>query len=281
MYYRLALIGYPINHSLSPWIHEHFLEKANLNGDYSTFEISPDDSFSLKVKQLMNDNVQGFNVTVPYKEKIISFLDEIDESAEKIGAVNTVVNRNGRWIGYNTDGIGYMRSLESKFPNFHQDKAKRILIIGAGGATRGIYHALVQSGFLNIDITNRTTEKAAEIAKLKSDATTTNIFSLDQAEQMIKNYDVIIQTTSVGMKPNPDNIVFKMNELKETSIVSDIIYQPLETRLLKEAGEKGVGLHYGHTMLLYQAQYAFEIWTGLKVPMGSMDRQLKHKLEGR
>lgn len=281
MYYSLALIGYPINHSLSPWIHEHFLEKANLNGDYSTFEISPDDSFSLKIKQLMNDGVQGFNVTVPYKVKIIPFLDEMDESAKKIGAVNTVVNRNGRWIGYNTDGIGYIRSLESKFPNFHQDKAKRILIIGAGGATRGIYHALVQSGFLNIDITNRTTEKAAEIAKLKSDATITNIFSLDQAEQMIKNYDVIIQTTSVGMKPNPDNIVFKMNELKETSIVSDIIYQPLETSLLKEAGEKGVGLHYGHTMLLYQAQYAFEIWTGLKVPMGSMDRQLKHKLEGR
>ncbi|UJL44904.1 shikimate dehydrogenase [Virgibacillus sp. NKC19-16] len=281
MVYQFALIGYPIKHSLSPWIHQSFLNKANLEGMYSIYEITPDDSFSRKLKRLMDDQVDGFNVTVPYKEKIISFLDDIDEDAAKIGAVNTVVNRNGKWIGYNTDGAGYLRSLESKFPDFHLDKSKRILLIGSGGATRGIYYALVQAGFLHIDITNRTTEKAAEIAKLKGNFTTTAVLSLEQAEEILQEYDVIIQTTSVGMKPNHEKVIFRLNQLKSPSIVSDIIYQPLETKLLKQARDAGAGLHFGHTMLLYQAQYAFEIWTGRKVPIGNMDEHLQRHLEGR
>lgn len=281
MTYQFALIGYPIKHSLSPWIHESFLNKANLKGMYSIYEISPGESFSAKVRKLMDDQVDGFNVTVPYKEKIIPFLDDIDEDAAKIGAVNTVANRDNRWIGYNTDGVGYLRSLESKFPDFHQDKLKRILLIGSGGATRGIYYALVQAGFLHIDITNRTAEKAAEIAKLKSDSTMTAIFSLEEAKQMVQEYDVIIQTTSVGMKPNQEKTIFQVHELKSPSIVSDIIYQPLETKLLKQAQVAGASLHFGHTMLLYQAQYAFEIWTGRKVSIGYMDEQLQQHLEGR
>ncbi|WP_373892872.1 shikimate dehydrogenase [Virgibacillus natechei] len=279
--YQFALIGYPIKHSLSPWIHENFLHKANLEGEYSIYEISPDDSFPAGLKRLKDDHMDGFNVTVPYKEKIIPFLDDIDEDAAKIGAVNTVVNQNGRWIGYNTDGVGYLRSLESKFPDLHSDKSKRILLIGAGGATRGIYYALVQAGFLHIDITNRTTEKAAEIAKLKNDATTTTILPLDQAEALLHVYDVIIQTTSVGMKPSQEKVIFHVQQLKSPSIVSDIIYQPLETKLLKQARDAGAHVHFGHTMLLYQAQYAFEVWTGRKVPIGDMDDRLQSYLEGR
>lgn len=279
--YQFALIGYPIKHSLSPWIHETFLNKAKLEGLYSIYEISPDDFFPTKLKRLMDDQVDGFNVTVPYKEKIIPLLDDIDEDAAKIGAVNTVANRNGKWIGYNTDGVGYLRSLESKFPDFHSDKSKRILLIGSGGATRGIYYALVQAGFMRIDITNRTKEKAAEIAKLKNNSTTTAIFSLEQAEEMLQEYDVIIQTTSVGMKPSQEQTIFRMHQLKSPSIVSDIIYQPLETQLLKQARGAGARLHFGHTMLLYQAQYAFEIWTGRKVPIGDMDERLQQHLEGR
>ncbi|GAB3050626.1 shikimate dehydrogenase [Virgibacillus ainsalahensis] len=281
MDYRFALIGYPIQHSLSPWIHEKFIKQANLSGEYKLNEIKPEDSFTEKVEQLKREGVDGFNVTVPYKEKIIPLLDEIDEGASKIGAVNTVVNNHGKWVGYNTDGIGYLRSLDSKFPDFFTDKTKHILLIGSGGATRGIYYALSEAGFLNIDISNRTPEKAEGLVNLKKENTKTTVYSLEEVQKQIINYDVIIQTTSVGMKPAYEKIIFPISELKTSSIVSDIIYQPIDTTFLKQAKAAGAQVHFGHTMLLYQAQYAFEIWTGKRVPIGNMDEQLQLILEGR
>src|SRR5699024_2337850 len=115
--YQFGLIGYPIKHSLSPWIHEQFLQKASLDGSYSIIEINPDQNFEEQINHMRNRNMDGFNVTVPYKQKIIPYLDEIDEEANKMGAFNTVVNRDGKWIGYNTDGMGYLRSLEGRFPS--------------------------------------------------------------------------------------------------------------------------------------------------------------------
>lgn len=278
---RFTLVGYPIKHSLSPWIHEHFLTKANIQGSYTLTEIKPADDFAGSIKKLMDDQINGFNITVPYKQKIIPLLDDIDIHAQKIGAVNTVCNENGNWIGYNTDGIGYVRSLESKHPALFQNKSQRILLIGAGGAARGIFSALDHHGFTQIDITNRTETSAVEIAKLRSESTITHILSLREAEKNLVNYDVIIQTTNVGMKPNEDSSVISMDNLKAASIVSDIVYQPLKTRFLREAEAGGASIHYGHTMLLYQAQYAFEIWTGRKVPMDNMDDELQLILEGR
>src|SRR5690625_2080200 len=113
--FQFGLIGYPIQHSLSPWIHKQFLKQINAQGTYSIFEIKPEYSFAEEMKILKNKHLDGFNVTVPYKEKILHFLDDIDEQAEQIGAVNTVVCKNDQWIGYNTDGVGYVRSLVSKF----------------------------------------------------------------------------------------------------------------------------------------------------------------------
>src|SRR5699024_7476388 len=151
----------------SPWIHEQFLQKANLAGSYSIMEIDPEQNFAEQINHLKKRNMDGFNVTVPYKQQIIPYLDEVDEEANKMGAVNTVVNRDGKWIGYNTDGMGYLRSLEGRFPGLLQGKNKRILLIGAGGAARGIYYALVTAGFDQVDIANRTPESATKIADLK------------------------------------------------------------------------------------------------------------------
>src|SRR5690625_2467600 len=123
--YQLGLIGYPIKHSLSPWIHEQFLKKANLSGRYTLFEIGPNESFAQVMEELKRKELDGFNVTVPYKQTIIPYLDEIDTEAESIGAVNTVLNDNGRWIGYNTDGKGYLRALENKFPKLLADKTNK------------------------------------------------------------------------------------------------------------------------------------------------------------
>lgn len=279
MHYQLGLIGYPIQHSLSPWIHERFLTNTNLSGAYRIMEIHPHEDFSEQVKRIRQSKINGFNVTVPYKQKIIPYLDQIDENARLMGAVNTVVNKNGVWTGYNTDGIGYVRSLRSRFSSLNE-KAMKVLLIGAGGAARGIYYALIQADFLHIDITNRTLTSAKEIKALKDSNVYTSIFSLDEIEERLHIYDMIIQTTSIGMKPNENQSIIHLDHIKKGSIVSDIIYQPLQTEFLKQGEKMGAKLHYGHTMLLYQAQAAFELWTNMNPAMEDMDKELIKKLRG-
>lgn len=279
--YHLGLIGFPIQQSLSPWIHDKYLSIAKLTGNYKLMEIDLNESFDERMLHLKDEEIHGFNITVPYKEKIIPYLDDIDEEAKKMGAVNTVVNKNGKWIGYNTDGIGYLRSLIDAYPELLSDLSKRILIVGAGGAARGIYYALAVKGFEMIDITNRTRESAEDIAKLGEGLTATTVLSLEEAEEEIAQYDVIIQTTSVGMGSGNNQSIISLKGLKPSAIVSDIIYQPIETAFLKQAKAIGASIHYGHTMLLYQAQYAFEIWTGKRVSIGQLDDELKNVLEGR
>lgn len=280
---QFQLIGYPIQHSLSPWIHERFLSKANLQGTYEINEIEPQHSFEEKIMEMKNNKeLNGFNVTVPYKQKIIPYLDSLDKNAKTLGAVNTVLNKDGKWIGYNTDSIGYVRALETKYPELTKErKSKHVLILGAGGAARGIYCGLDFAGYVNIDIANRTTEKAWEIAELRSELTNTDILTLKEAENNLLKYDIIIQTTSVGMKPNTENTIIHLKSIKKDVIVSDIVYQPIKTKFLKEAENLGARIHYGHTMLLYQGLYAFEIWTGLSVDINNMDEELQQVLEGR
>ncbi|WP_067727350.1 shikimate dehydrogenase [Oceanobacillus damuensis] len=281
MGYHFKLIGYPIQHSLSPWIHGQFLEKSNLQGTYTRMEIKQTDSFEERIMQMKNERVDGFNITVPYKQAIIPYLDMLDETAEKMGAVNTVAYKDGKWIGHNTDGIGYVRSLESKFPKLLNNKEIKVLIIGAGGAARGIFVALDALGITAIDIANRTEESASSIARNASSSKGTNILTLEEAERTLGDYDLIIQTTSVGMKPNENNAIISIDKIKRSTIVSDIVYQPLQTEFLRKSAERGAKTHHGHTMLLYQAQYAFEIWTNKRVNIGDMEIKLKALLEGR
>src|SRR5690625_2285182 len=278
--YRLGLIAYLIKHSLSPWIHESFLASTNVKGSYSIIAIDPATSFSKSMQLLKERNLNGFNVTVPFKQSIIPFLDEVDQEAKRIGAVNTVVNKNGNWIGYNTDGKGYVRSLMDKFPGLESEKEQSVLMIGAGGAARGIYYALLTEGFTNIDIANRTLSSAQELTEFKPPSANTKIKTLEDAEAMLSDYDVVIQTTSVGMKPYEGTTVISLDKLKPSCIVSDIVYQPIKTRFLTEAESKGALLHFGHTMLLYQAQLAFEIWTNKNIELMELDTALRLQLEG-
>jgi len=275
--YKFALIGYPITHSLSPWIHEHFLQATNLEGSYTIYEISPEKDFANEMEKLKKEEFHGFNVTVPYKEKMIPYLDEIDSQAKKIGAVNTVLQKDGRWIGYNTDGIGYVRALFHKFQELRETKNIKILLLGAGGAAKGILHALLYEGFQHITIANRSLERAEILAKAKEGI---EVISLDEAARRLDRFSLIIQTTSVGMKPKEEDVIISLENIKENTIVSDIVYQPIETRFLQEAKERGARIHYGHSMLLYQAQYAFEIWTEKEPDAQSLDEKLKQTLEG-
>lgn len=277
MSFTFGLIGYPIQHSLSPWIHKQFLNRTNQEGTYTIFEINPESTFADEMDKLRQQRLDGFNVTVPYKEKIIAYLDEVDAYAQKIGAVNTVLCKDGKWIGYNTDGIGYVRSLESKYPGIIKSKEKKILILGAGGAAKGIYHALIESGYEQITVANRTVDKAIT---LTNKHTTSKATTIVEAAQTIQTYDIIIQTSSVGMNPHVNNVIIEFEELKEDGIVSDIVYQPIITKMLKNAHSLGANIHLGHTMLLYQAQYAYEIWTGLEPNMDQLDKALQQVLEG-
>src|SRR5699024_5637320 len=227
------------------------------------------------------EQIDGFNITVPYKEKIIPYLDKMDKTAEMMGAVNTVHNRNGKWTGYNTDGIGYVRAVKNAFPFLFNNKETKVLIIGAGGAARAIYYALAENDVKTIDILNRTAKKAEEIAVLGQEKTKTAIYDLEQGEAILENYDLIVQTTSVGMKPNEGKTPVVINKLKSDAVVSDIIHQPIKTAFLKQAEQAKGNIHYGHTMLIYQAQYAFEIWTGKQVDADAMIDTLQATLEGR
>jgi len=275
---RFTVIGYPIKHSLSPWIHGQFLEREAIDGTYTITEIPPDNDFTEEIDKLKSKAYDGYNVTAPYKEKIIPLLDDLDPLAEKMGAVNTVVNKDGKWLGYNTDGVGYLRSLASTFQQ-QINKEDNVLILGAGGAARGIYFALDDAGFRSIDIANRTTKKALDI--MEQGSAESNAISLRQAESALSKYQLIIQTTTVGMKPNTNQTIISLENLHQDAIVSDIVYQPLNTKFIQQAMEKGVSVHFGHTMLLYQAQFAFEIWTGIKASVKGMDGQLQQILEGR
>lgn len=271
---QLKLIGFPIQHSLSPWIHQSFLERTGIEGAYTLHEIAPEDSFSEQIESLRASDIDGFNVTVPYKQKIIPFLDQLDITAELMGAVNTVVVEDGKWIGYNTDGTGYVQALLGKYPELAEKKHASILLLGAGGAARGIFHGLLREGYNKVTLANRTTAKGQAI----TEGTQASVITLDRAEESVGEYDVVIQTSSVGM--NTEKQIIDLQNLTEGTIVSDIVYQPLETNFLKQAAEKGGRLHYGHTMLLYQAQKAFEIWSKKEVNIKGMDEALIIQLRG-
>ncbi|WP_082233767.1 shikimate dehydrogenase [Halobacillus massiliensis] len=275
---QFGLIGYPAAHSLSPWIHDQFMRDQGIQGTYDIFEIPPEE-FDEKIKKLKDSSLDGFNVTVPYKEKIISQLDEIDVAAKFLGAVNTVKVEDGRWIGYNTDGHGFYNSVAIRFPKA-LGADKKVLLIGSGGAARGIYYALLQREMSVIDIANRTKEKAAKIISELDGGRFSNALSISDAEKALNNYDVVIQTTSVGMSPNEDQSIVKIMEIKADALFSDIVYRPLKTTFLKQAEALDANLHFGHEMLLHQAAGAFTIWTGTTPDTQAIMKKFENKLRG-
>ncbi|WP_181350591.1 shikimate dehydrogenase [Thalassobacillus sp. CUG 92003] len=275
---KLGLIGYPIGHSLSPWIHRRLMAHADINGSYNLYEIHPD-TFSDQLAELKQEGLTGFNVTVPYKEKIIPFLDGMDSEAAAIGAVNTVRNENGQWIGSNTDGTGFVQSLQIAYPDIFQSDCS-VLLIGAGGAAKGIYFALANGGITEIDIANRSRDKAEGIVDIGPSHVRSRILSLTEAEEHINSYQLVVHTTVVGMNPHHENQIFAPTRLASNTVVSDIVYRPLETRFLQEAKQKGARIHYGHEMLLHQAIYSFYTWTGHKLDGRTLSQELEQYLKG-
>jgi shikimate dehydrogenase len=261
----LCLIGDPVEHSLSPLIHNIALRELNLNYVYMAFKVSRD-KLSQVVEAFKVIGVKGFNVTMPLKKDIVRVLDEVDNRALKIGAVNTVVNRSGRFIGLNTDGIGAVKALEKN--NVKLDGAY-IVLLGAGSTGRAIAYALMDRD-CNIAILNRTVEKSKVLSMEISNGNARVEWGPLTEESLrihLSKADVIINSTSVGMKPMDSETPIPKGLLRSDLVVFDIIYSPLETRLLKEAREVGAQTIDGLEMLLNQGLESFRIWFGVYPPI--------------
>lgn len=267
----IGLIGHPIAHSRSPDMHNAALKYYGLPYVYLAYDI-PEEHFSDAIKGMKALGFIGWNVTIPHKVRIIDQLDELDASAEQIGAVNTVVKRAQKWIGYNTDGIGYLRSLQEEVQM--DVTGKRIVLLGAGGAARAVGYALATSAVKQIVIANRTLAKAEQLADHLAQWTKTDIRPLRDAKQAIQEADLVVNTTSVGMHPNTGAIPIDPAWLHEDLVVSDCIYEPRQTALLKAASSIGAVTHNGLGMLVYQAACAFELWLGKKAPIAQMKSAL-------
>ncbi|WP_197914076.1 shikimate dehydrogenase [Listeria sp. PSOL-1] len=252
---KYAVIGNPIHHSLSPIIHNRLIQELSLDAHYDAIQIDPE-RFDAEITRLKQSDISGFNVTVPFKERIIPYLDEIHGLAKSCYAVNTVVRENNRWHGYNTDGDGYFEALMDIYKIHPNDK---ILIIGAGGASKGIYLTLKKRSLARIDVTNRTIQRAKEMLISREDSA----LSIAEAEARLSEYSIIIQTTSIGLIETKDQLPLSLKNLSADTLVSDIIYNPFETRFLKVAREKGAKTQNGLSMFIGQGALAFKYWTGI------------------
>ena len=252
-----AVIGNPIEHSLSPLMHNTWMTVEERDAAYLPLHVLPE-NLEQAFTGMKVLGISGFNITIPHKETILPLLDELDPLAKKMGAVNTVVRlENGQYKGYNTDGLGFVKSLEDAVGTQH--KNKRVLIIGAGGASRGICFALVQEGYTNIAIANRTVSKAQAICNELD--TSAEALSLDEAATQLGEFGIIVQTTSAGLNNSEFALPLSLENLSKTAIVADIVYNPLMTPFLAQSKEKGATVVTGLGMFIHQGALAYSYWT--------------------
>ena len=265
--YLLGLIGSPVEHSLSPVVHNHAFAAVGYNGIYLAFKVIDLDSAIKGIKAL---NLKGVSVTIPHKVNVMQYLDEVDDAAAKIGAVNTIVNHNGKLVGHNTDCRGALEALRTKTAV----EGKSVAVIGAGGAARAIGFGLASSGG-RVTIFNRSKANGERLA----DALKAEFLPL--SEWLPDRYEILINTTPVGMYPDIDSTLLPKKNLSKEMVVMDIVYNPLKTRLLKEAEAQGCRTISGISMFVFQAALQFKLWTGEKAPLDIMQRSLLEALKDR
>lgn len=272
-----GIIGDPVEHSLSPGMHNAAFKELGLDNIYVPFQVKAE-NLEDAILGAQSLGIKGFNVTIPHKKEVINYLDYLDIAAGLIGAVNTIeFGKNGA-VGHNTDGIGAVKAIEEVTPV----KNKKVVVLGAGGASRAITFQLLLSGVDNLIIANRTVEKAIELKtdldeKLDHEV---RVSGLDEKlTQEIKDTDILINTTPVGMYPNiHQKPVLNAAMMHQELVVNDIVYNPLKTGLLKEADKAGAKSISGLKMLMYQGVEAFKIWTGIEPPVEIFQNALMKEL---
>lgn len=272
---RLAgVMGWPVNHSLSPVLHGHWLDSLGIDGAYMPLAVAPED-FNEVLAALPKMGFRGVNVTVPHKEAALAAVDDVDALAERIGAVNTIiVGDDGRMTGTNTDGFGFLENLKEGAPDWNPAGGPAV-VLGAGGAARAVVVALIDAGAPEVRILNRTRKRAEKIA-LDLDGPTT-VLEWDERDAALANAGLLVNTTTLGMA-GKSPLEISLNGLPTDALVNDIVYAPLETDLLARARARGNPVVDGLGMLLHQARPGFEAWFGA-APEVTQD--LRAKILGR
>ncbi len=276
-----GVFGDPVEHSLSPPMHNAAFAALGLDWVYVPFHVKRD-ALGAAVRGIAALGMAGVNVTVPHKVAVLEHLDEIDEEARLIGAVNTIVNRSGRLVGYNTDGRGFLRSLERQ--GGAGPRGASVVVVGAGGAAQAIACSLALHGAARVTIANRSPEKAAALARRIGGYTRAEGISLDPDElaPRLAGADILVHTTPVGMYPHHDVPPAVPPELLSPgTLVCDIVYTPRETSLIAAARARGCQVVTGEGMLAYQGAIAFELWTGRQAPEDVMLETLQALLAAR
>ena len=272
---KAGVIGWPISHSLSPKLHGFWLNQFKINGTYEAIPVKPN-YLETFIKQLKNNEFQGINITVPHKETVIKYCDKLSDIAKLVGAVNTItISDDGLITGTNTDVYGFSENLKRSKAWVNKDGVNKTetpaVILGAGGAARGICIALQNMGYSEIRLVNRTLERAEALAKdLRENITkdmqyNIKIYKISEVEIALKDAGLLVNSTSLGMK-GCDDLKIDLTNLPKTAIVNDIIYNPLETKLLKAAKLRGNPTVTGIGMLFCQAIPGFEAWFKPKTP---------------
>ena len=264
-----VVIGDPIDHSLSPNIHSAVFRELNLDCSYIAYRI-PKGELEEGIEGLKKINVDGFNVTIPHKVEMMKYLDKTDESCSLIGAVNTVTYKDGILKGYNTDMDGFLEPFKKKELSIANTK---VLLLGAGGAARAIVAGFAKEKANSITIANRTLENANNLSEFaKKIGLDANAIKIEDVNDLVKDYDIIVNSTSIGLKNEPRPI--SLEGINEKTIVYDIVYMPMNTDFIKKAKEKKAIIIYGYEMLLGQAARSFEIWHDMEAPYNAMKKAL-------
>lgn len=269
---RAAVIGSPVTHSLSPLLHNAAFNSLGMDWEYLALEITESELDEV-LAQMRSGNLGGLSVTMPFKTRVASLVDECTSTAEKLSAVNCVVANEKGLIGHNTDGDGFLNGLihEAQF----DPKGKKVAVIGAGGAARAVIEALARSGAASIMVVNRTPAKAESAADLAGEVGAVGTL------KDISGADLVVNATSIGMKDSQVDIPCSVDLLHSSQLVVDLIYHPLETRWISLAKQKGIDSHNGVSMLLFQAAEAFTLWTGEEAPISIMQEAITQELEKR
>ena len=274
-----AIIGDPIEHSLSPVIQNAAFNALNIDCIYTSFRVNSSDIVNA-LTGIRALGVLGLNVTMPHKKAVIEHLDWTDEPAKFLNSVNTIHNKDGKLLGYSTDGVGALRALRENGADPH---GKKVLMLGAGGAARVIAYSLIQEAD-ELAILNRTVSEAkklSEILKHKFDKKiSVGSLSPEIIKEKSRDSDILLNTTSVGMNPNGNQSLVTLNDLRSNLTVMDIIYNPYETQLIKDAEAVGAKVIKGIEMLIYQGAAAFEIWTGQQAPIQAMRKAILERTVG-
>lgn len=279
---KAGVVGWPVSHSLSPKLHGFWLKQSGIAGEYKAYGVEPQ-ALPNFIQQMYDDkNFRGVNLTIPHKEAVMPLLDEIDDRAKTMGAVNTVIKKNGKLIGTNTDAYGFYENIKSRLTG-----KRKAVVLGAGGAARAVVFSLQLEGIEDIVIANRSSERVKKLIEnlelfrreLKSGQIRGKLHSINWEDRgaALKEADLLVNTTSLGMKDNPP-LDIDLSLLLDTALVTDIVYNPLETELLKQAKMRGNPTVDGLGMLLHQAAPAFQMFYDTKTLPHVTDELRNHIL---